>query len=345
MSKKDKDPIIEPIPDKFDNVVEIVSNPAPQKMSQNKTLATNTASQPAGSGQYILDLGIEIQKDVNGIEMGVLENGIPYLTQTGLSKICGTARSVIFDISQEWEKHYDDNILGKDRISFLKEYLFRNGYEERKLYIETKKDGSVNNAYPDIVCMAILEYYAFESKSKNDVAIQSYRRLATYGLQKFIYDALDYKPGDKWKYYHDRVSILKDAAPEGYFIIFKETNGLIVDLITAGLTVNDKTIPDISVGSCWARHWTANSFDDKYGSRIDYPHHYPEYYPQAYSNPQPAKAYPDAALPEFRQWFKREYLTTKFPPYILKKANVLSGGKPEAEKIANIYQPKQIEGQ
>ncbi|MFZ6778354.1 hypothetical protein ACO0LD_16130 [Undibacterium sp. Ji83W] len=34
--------------------------------------------------QIPLDLGIEVQKDINGIEMGVLENGIPYLTQRGL---------------------------------------------------------------------------------------------------------------------------------------------------------------------------------------------------------------------------------------------------------------------
>lgn len=40
---------------------------------------------PATPVQLKLDLGIEVEKEVAGIEMGVLENGIPYLTQRGLA--------------------------------------------------------------------------------------------------------------------------------------------------------------------------------------------------------------------------------------------------------------------
>lgn len=80
----------------------------------------------------------------------------------------------------------------------------------------------------------------------------------------------------------------------------------------------------------------------KYGERIPYDHNYPEYYPQSDSNPQPANAYPDEALPEFRSWFRQVYLPTKFPVYILQKANVIAGGKSEAIKIAGMYQEKQI---
>jgi hypothetical protein len=39
-------------------------------------------SQPATHKQLVLDIGVQIQKDVNGIEMGVLENGIPFLPRT-----------------------------------------------------------------------------------------------------------------------------------------------------------------------------------------------------------------------------------------------------------------------
>lgn len=91
MSPK-KDETIEPIDDDFDNVVEIVSNPAPSKSRKNKSLVAKNAAQPAGHPQGVLDLGIEVQKNVNGIEMGVLENGIPYLTQTGLANLAGAAR-------------------------------------------------------------------------------------------------------------------------------------------------------------------------------------------------------------------------------------------------------------
>jgi hypothetical protein len=290
-----------------------------------------------------LDLGIEIQRDVNGVEMGVLENGIPYLTQRGLVKLAGAPRSSVYDITQEWEARFDDEVLTRDRHSFIREYLSRHGYRERKLYIETKKDGSVVFAYPDIVCMAILEFFAFEARNPSAEAIESYRKLAAYGLQKFIFDALHYVPSDKWKYHHDRVSILKNSAPDGYWIVFNEITGMVVDLITANLTVNNKTIPDISVGQHWGTYWEESGLTDKYGERVKFPHNYPPYYPQSQSNPQWPWAYPDASLPEFRRWFRHEYLLTKFPRYILTKAGVLAGGKDEATAIANLYRLTEIE--
>jgi|SRR5665213_338007 len=292
--------------------------------------------------QLILDVGVQIQKDVNGIEMGVLENGMPFLTQSGLSRIAGVARSVIYDITQEWAQHFDDGVLPKGRHSWLRQYLAERGYNEPLPYIETKSGGSPHYAYPDIVCMAIIEYYAFEAQNKNQTAMDNYRRLATYGLQKFIFDALGYTPPDKWRYFHDRVTLLNDSAPDGYFIIFHEVTGLVSDLIAAGLPVNDKTIPDISVGQSWGQRWTADDFNAEYGQRIKFEHYYPSYYPQAQSNPQEPWAYPDAALPIFRHWFRHEYLPTKYPKYILTKSHLI-GGHQQAKQIASMYQPKQIE--
>ncbi|EML2388093.1 hypothetical protein [Pseudomonas aeruginosa] len=298
----------------------------------------------AGHGQMPLDLGVEVQRDVNGIEMGVLENGVPFLTQRGLALVVGIARSVLQTITQEWEDHYEDDVLGKDRISTIKQMLFERGYTERKLYIETIKDGTPHYSYPDIVCMAILEYYAFETRSPNQQASDNYRRFATYGLQRFIYDSLGYTPADKWKYHNDRVSILNNSAPIGHFTIFSEINGLAVDLINADLPVNDKTIPDISVGLAWGKYWRENDLGVRFGARIEYEHNFPSYYPQAASNPQKPFAYPDAALPTFRNWFREEYLPTKFPKYILTKAKVLRGGTEEATAIANMYTQIKLPG-
>lgn len=294
------------------------------------------------SEQYDLDLGVEVEEAVNGIEMGILENGIPYLTQTGLAEASGMARSVIYDISKEWEDNYKNDVLGDDRKSFIKQYLFEKGYKEKKLYFAVKKDGLANahHAYPDIVCMAIIEYYAFEKGNQN--AVKNYRNFAGYGLQKFIYDALNYSPRNKWVYYLDRVSLLKNSAPDGYFTIFNESCPLIVDLIDAGLTVDDKTIPDGSVGIAWGKYWTKNKLSEKYGERVRYEHNYPYYYPQAASNPQEPFAYPDLALPEFRKWFKHDYLATRFPSYILNKAKELQGGKKDAEKIIDAVSRKYI---
>lgn len=312
------------------------------KTSKNNDLALNPPSQVAGAKQIPLDLGVEIQKDVNGIEMGVLENGIPYLTQRGISEITGVNRSVIQAISKDWEDHWDDQVIGKDRLFFFRKYLEEKGFREPTLYIETVQKGVIHYAYPDVVCMAFLEYYAFESKGESKTALENYRRFAAFGLRSFIYEALEYTPGDKWRYYHDRVSLLKDSSPDGYFIIFKETTGLIVDLIAADLTVNSKTVVDGSVGAHWATYWKANNLEQKYGGRIPFEHNYPSYYPQALSNPQPANAYPDAALPAFRQWFREVYLLTKFPTYILTKANLLPGGKAEALQIGGMYQAKAL---
>lgn len=297
------------------------------------------APPPTTQEQLVLDIGVQVQAERNGIEMGVLENGIPFLTQNGLAKISGAARSVIYDIAQEWAEHFDDEVLSKNRYSWLRQYLAERGYNESRLYIETKRAGQIHFAYPDIVCMAVIEYYAFEAQNKNPTALENYRKLAAYGLQRFIYDALNYVPPDKWKYFADRVSILTDSAPDGYFIIFHEVSGLISDLIAAGLPVNDKTIPDISVGKTWGQHWTANNLDTQYGARIKYEHYYPSYYPQAQSNPQEPWAYPDDALPAFRHWFRHEYLPTKYPKYILTKAQYV-GGQQKAKEIASLYNMK-----
>ncbi len=339
---KRTDQIIEPINDTLDNVVNSLAQPAPSNPRKISQLPSVSADHPAPIKQIPLDLGIQVEKDINGIEMGVLENGIPYLTQKGLAEICGVQRSVVYDISQDWAKNFDSEIFGKDRNSFIKRYLFQHGYVEPRLYIEVLSDGVSHYSYPDIVCMAVLEYYAFESKSNNQKALDSFRKFAAFGLQKFIYEALDYTPTDKWKYHNDRVSLLKNSTPVGYFSIFREIVGLVVDLINEDVTVNNKTIPDISVGQAWVKYWKEWGLSTDYGDAIKYDHNYPPEYPHSWSNPQPSNAYPDAAIPLFRRWFREEYLTTKFPAYILKKANVLPGGQKEAERIANMYQPKQL---
>ena len=93
-----------------------------------------------------------------------------------------------------------------------------------------------------------------------------------------------------------------------------------------------------SVGTHWGKYWTDHGLEDQLGKRIKWDHYYPDYYPQAKSNPQDAWAYPDETLPLFRQWFRAVYLTTKFPTYILKKADALLGGTKEAKKIAQLYE-------
>lgn len=168
---KDKN-VIAPLDGSFDEVVDSIFNPATSKRININKLEDNMAPLPATQKQLVLDIGVQIEKDVNGIEMGVLENGIPFLTQNGLAKFAGAARSVIYDIAQEWAEHFDDEVLGKNRYSWLRQYLSERGYNERQLYIATKRDGQVHyaehNAILEMEAAAITKIKSAEIRRKRE---------------------------------------------------------------------------------------------------------------------------------------------------------------------------------
>lgn len=112
---------------------------------------------PAPPKQLPLDLGIEVERVVGGIEMGVLENGIPYLTQTGLAAMVGAARSTVFEITQEWHQAQTTGVWPRGRMQYFRDHLSRAGFDEQSLFIEIRKDGSPYYAYPDVVCTAMVE--------------------------------------------------------------------------------------------------------------------------------------------------------------------------------------------
>lgn len=291
-----------------------------------------------------LDISIKNEGNFDGIEMGVLENGIPYLTQNGLATACGVQRLRIKEISDEWTESITSGIFKKGKMTFISSYLLQRGYNDPKLYIPIQKNGVEYHAFPDIVCLAILEFYAFESsQAKNEIAERSYRNLAQFGLKEFIYNVVGYKPEDPWYHYHSRVSIINNMnVPTGCYIIFNEIAGLMVDLIQAGLIVNQYTVPDISVGSTWAKYWKDNNLSSIHGNTQPCHHYYPDEYNQSLSNPQIINAYPETSIPEFRKWFRDIYLPTKFPGYILKKANLLPGGTTYAKQLINTLNPTKI---
>jgi hypothetical protein len=180
-------------------------------------------------------------------------------------------------------------------------------------------------AYPDYVCLAILEYYAFEAGANvKPEAVQNFRQLAGMALREFIYTQLGYSPSarvpDSWSLFHDRVSLVFHTVPHGYFSVFKEMSDIIVTLIRQGANVDDKFVPDISVGQHWANHWRDTGLEIIHGARIQYEHNYPSYFPQAVSNPQPAYCYPDSCLGEFRRWMRDTYLQDRMPAYLTSKA-------------------------
>lgn len=262
---------------------------------------------------------IAAEREIDGVGMGVLKDGTPFLTIRGLARMCGVDHSLIVRLTAQWQ----DNPQ-KPREARIREIMRDRGHDDSVAFFAAVKDGMIQHLIPDAVCMAVLEYYAFEANSSaKDHAIKSYRTLASKGFSEFIYQSVGYsKTGAAnaaWQKFHDRVSLAYDSVPPGYFSVFKELADVMVTLVREGADLGDKFIPDISVGMFWGKKWNNENLDAVYGMRMKYDHNYPVYFPQALSNPQPAFCYPDDALPEFRKWMRNTYLPKHLPPYISKK--------------------------
>jgi hypothetical protein len=276
----------------------------------------------------------EKDAEFEGIGMGVLTNGVPYLTQSGVASLCGIDVRTIRDIANGWREEQR-----KPRGISIKSILDNSDYDMDDIYIRVVlSDKNQICAFPDVVCMAILEYYALISEQRNETARNNYRMLARKTLRSFVYEKVGYNPSNPWKHFEDRVSLMKSAVPNGYFCAFNESAGLVVDLIINKLPVNDETVPDISVGKCWSKYWKENKLSIEYGPIEYFLGNYPDYYRQSKSNPQKIAAYPDRALHIFRYWLNNVYLVENFPKYISKKSHLF----PMGEKIVKIFQDKKL---
>ncbi|BDT72581.1 hypothetical protein os4_21220 [Comamonadaceae bacterium OS-4] len=286
-----------------------------QKANQINSLPLKIATLGPPSEQIEL-FHIEKQIEHDGVEMGVLEDGTPYLSESGLARMCGIDRKVLNRLAVNWQEE-----RLKERGKAIDELLIKSGYIHRSLFLKSEFAGGYQvNAYTEPVCLAMLEYYAFITREPKQEAQHAFRSLARIKFREFVYGAVGYSPEqiklDSWKHFHDRVDLTKDSVPIGYFGIYNEIASMIVPMISAGVAVNDKLIPDISVGIAWSNHWKKQNLATRYGERIHYEHNYPEYYPQAKSNPQEPYAYPDEALGEFKRWLRQHYIATKLPTYL-----------------------------
>jgi hypothetical protein len=282
--------------------------------------------------QLILQGALAAPREVNGIEMGVLEDGTPYLTGRALSRLCGVAISTIIDQKNEW--------AGGRRDGKFAKLLASTGYSEDELAIGIGMDGGKRfDAYTERVVMAFVEYYALDVGRPE--ALANYRTLARAGFRLFVYTQLGYDPAKsvplQWREFHDRLAL--HNTPSGYFSVFKEMSDFVLAAIRNGLRVDHKTIPDISVGQAWSKYWADNKLEEKYGARAKHPHHYPDYFPQAESNPQPMNVYPVDALGDFRRWMDRTYIPEKFPNYLAGKVNKGMLPASTAELLLTAVQP------
>lgn len=279
--------------------------------------------------------------EVNGVQMGVLNDGTPFLSLRGLARLCGVDHTTLLPLTTNWitERH-------KPRGKRIAELLVANGFEGNELYSVVSAGAfGDSHAYPDAVCMSILEYYAFDaSQVDSSTARKNYRLLARQTLKEYIYRSVGIDPRNPitgaWKCFQERI-LLNDKIPAGFFSVFREMVDITVPLINAGFELGPKTVPDISVGTRWSSHWKRNKLSEKYGDIQKHPHVYPDWFPQSKAGNLPANIYPEEALGEFRRWLREEYVPKGFKEYLADKVQqkVIENAK-AIEVLENLQRPE-----
>jgi hypothetical protein len=284
-----------------------------------KVLAPKIGSKEITLAQSILPLGIEKIADINGIGMGVLSDRTPYLNQRGLAALCGVQNAHIGTISSQWGEE------DKPRIKSIKAVLAKAGYTAAAAHVEVMHGVQVHYCYPAEVCLAVLEYYAFDAGANcQPEARDNFRLLAGSKLREMIFRQVGYDPTgskkfDKW---HERIAQNFQSAPKGFFHVFNEAHTVIYELIMAGADIGDRNVVDISIGQHWSKHWCDHGLEGIFGEREKYPHHYPDSHPQSKSNPQESWCYPLAALGPYREWLQDIYIEGgKFSNYLKGKVS------------------------
>lgn len=293
--------------------------------------------------QGALPLGIEKDTERGGIGMGVLSDGTPYLNQRGLAVLCGVENAHIGTISSQWNEDPE-----KPRLKSIKSILDKAGFTASSAHIELTYQGRKNYCYPAEICLAVLEYYAFDAGVNcQEQARDNFRLLAGSKLRDMIYSSVGYDPSgahskrfDKW---HERIALNYQSAPKGYFHVFNEAHTIIYEMIMAGAPINEHFVVDISIGQHWSRYWKESGLESDFGVRGKYPHRYPDSHPQAKSNPQESWCYPIDALGAYRTWLQDIYIDGgKFAGYL--KTKVSKGELPPsvAQLAIEALQPKLI---
>lgn len=258
--------------------------------------------------------------NVSGIDMGILSDGTAFLSGRSLGDLCGIKNSSISEASTDWL------LPETERKTGLAKWLAASpqNLKRESLFVQVAVKGGKGvasrvNAYPEDVCILILDYYAHELNRPH--ALSKFRLLARSSIRAFVYHALGYDPSKRvpasWRQFHARMMLV--SAPPGYFSVFEEGAKLIMAAIRAGLRCDSQTVPDISIGVTWSAYWKKQKLAEVYGEHSTYEHNYPDDFPQSASNPQEINVYPVKAVGDFRVWMEKTYIPQKFPNYLKSK--------------------------
>ncbi|MEM9505775.1 MAG: hypothetical protein AAGA01_17665, partial [Cyanobacteria bacterium P01_E01_bin.43] len=275
--------------------------------------------------QNLLPTHLEVTQsiEVSGlpIEVGVLPDGMPFLSGRGLAKACGISNSTLVG----WGE-LTPQIGDKYRAGKMAALLATYGYYGDRLFVRVpdgvKFAGKANvSAYPYQVCMAFLDYYCFEANKED--ARNSLRILSEKQLPQFIYEATGYQPpkvaSAPQRPVRDRPS---DDIANNYFSVVQAISAVKLRSMQTGLLLGSQAISHVSIEQAWSRYWDTQKLWDLYGER--FPRRQRESTAPLRLMPMGAVKtyiYPIAALDQFKQWLNSYYIPERFPSYLQRKIN------------------------
>lgn len=256
------------------------------------------------------------QADVDGIEMGVIEDGTPFLTGRGLANVCGISAGTLSDWGEIVPVTGDRFRAGK-----MAKLLMEHGFEGDRFFEKLIYNGQEANAHPDPVCMAFLEYYAFEAGERcTEEAKNNYRILARKSLQQYIYLHTGYKTSENQNIpllhsstYIRRLENMRDhEVDDDLWTTFREGAEVLLFVEKElRIPVDRMDLCDGSIGSHWGTYRQRKEWVDEAGS---YFHVFRDQ-----RGKQESKAYKMTELPHFRKWLRHSYYPNHLPDYLINK--------------------------
>ena len=158
----------------------------------------------------------------DGVEMGVLIDGTPFLSGAGLAEMCDVTGAAI----SGWGQDVNSGSRGWRKMTSL---LRSHGFEGDQIFYVLESDPRKPNVYTEKVCLAFLEYYAYEAipeTNRTEKAKSLYRQFASKTFREFIYALVGYNQPrltfsqytlSRITHHHD---VSSNPLPDGYFCLF-----------------------------------------------------------------------------------------------------------------------------
>lgn len=256
------------------------------------------------------------------VEVGILPDGTPFMSGRELARACGISNSTLVGWGEMTPQLGDRYRAGK-----MAELLATYGYSGDRFFVPipdgTKFGGRANvSAYPYKVCMAFLDYYAFEANKEE--ARNSLRVLSEKQLPQFIEQTVreQANPPLKAKPQPPRVKStspfqtrpLREGIPIGYFTVRQIMSSDQARSLPALPLSERQTALLTNIDKAWSRYWTIHQLALIFGDRFPVP----QLSLNDWARPR-QYVYPNTVLDEFKDWLYKQYIPERFPSYLQRK--------------------------